>query len=93
MDRVLLDTHGGDLAKLIVPPCEFLLDYEDGKDADEAPATRAAAASSRGGTAGRTTSANRSPGPAAGVNKQQVGQEALAGAGKRQGLTKTAFSN
>jgi len=32
MDRAVLDAYGGDLAKLTVPPCEFLLDYEDEED-------------------------------------------------------------
>jgi hypothetical protein len=36
MDRAVLDAYGGDLAKLTVPPCEFLLDYED--EEDEQPA-------------------------------------------------------
>ena len=35
MDRAVLDAYGVDLAKLIVPPCEFLLDYEDEEDEDE----------------------------------------------------------
>ncbi|MBM3983410.1 MAG: class I SAM-dependent DNA methyltransferase [Planctomycetes bacterium] len=35
MDRAVLDAYGGDLAKLTVPPCEFLLDYEDEEDEDE----------------------------------------------------------
>src|SRR5206468_1635497 len=35
MDRAVLDAYGGDLAKLTVPPCEFLLDYEDDEDEDE----------------------------------------------------------
>jgi hypothetical protein len=35
MDRAVLDAYGGDLAKLAVPPCEFLLDYEDEEDEDE----------------------------------------------------------
>jgi hypothetical protein len=29
MDRAVFDAYGGELAKLTVPPCEFLLDYED----------------------------------------------------------------
>ncbi len=32
MDRAVLGTSGGDLAKLTVPPCEFLLDYEDDEE-------------------------------------------------------------
>ena len=39
MDRAVLDAYGGDLARLTVPPCEFLLDYEDEENDDE-PATR-----------------------------------------------------
>ncbi|MDB5310765.1 MAG: SAM-dependent methyltransferase [Gemmataceae bacterium] len=35
MDRAVLDAYGGDLAKLTVPPCEFLLDYEDDDEGDE----------------------------------------------------------
>src|SRR5262245_53639070 len=35
MDGAVLDAYGGDLAKLTVPPCEFLLDYEDEEDEDE----------------------------------------------------------
>ncbi len=35
MDRAVLDAYGGDLGKLSVPPCEFLLDYEDDPDEDE----------------------------------------------------------
>jgi hypothetical protein len=35
MDRSVLDAYGGDLAKLTVPPCEFLLDYEDEEDEEE----------------------------------------------------------
>jgi len=36
MDRAVLDAYGGDLGKLTVPPCEFLLDYEDDdEDAEE----------------------------------------------------------
>jgi hypothetical protein len=35
MDRAVLDAYGGDLAKLTVPPCEFLLDYEDDEAEDE----------------------------------------------------------
>ena len=38
MDRAVLDAYGGDLGKFTVPPCEFLLDYEDEEDEDE-PAT------------------------------------------------------
>ena len=38
MDRAVLDAYGGDLGKITVPPCEFLLDYEDEEDEDE-PAT------------------------------------------------------
>ena len=37
MDRAVLDAYGGDLAKLTVPPCEFLLDYEDEEDDDAEP--------------------------------------------------------
>ncbi len=40
MDRAVLDAYGGDLAKLAVPPCEFLLDYEEEDDEDEAPTAR-----------------------------------------------------
>src|SRR5687767_4637278 len=29
MDRAVLDAYGGDLGKLVVPACAFLLDYED----------------------------------------------------------------
>ena len=36
MDRAVLDAYGGDLAKLTVPPCEFLLDYEDEDEEDAA---------------------------------------------------------
>jgi hypothetical protein len=36
MDRAVLDAYGGDLGKLTVPPCEFLLDYED-EEEDEEP--------------------------------------------------------
>lgn len=35
MDRAVLDAYGGDLAKLNVPPCEFLLDYEEEEDEEE----------------------------------------------------------
>jgi hypothetical protein len=35
MDRSVLDAYGGDLAKLTIPPCEFLLDYEDEEDGAE----------------------------------------------------------
>lgn len=35
MDRAVLDAYGGDLAQLTVPPCEFLLDYEDEEDEEE----------------------------------------------------------
>ena len=35
MDRAVLDAYGGDLAKLTVPPCEFLLDYDDEEDESE----------------------------------------------------------
>jgi hypothetical protein len=35
MDRAVLDAYGGDLAELTLPPCEFLLDYEDEEDEDE----------------------------------------------------------
>jgi hypothetical protein len=34
MDRAVLDAYGGDLARLTIPPCEFLLDYEDDEDED-----------------------------------------------------------
>jgi hypothetical protein len=40
MDRAVLDAYGGDLARLAVPPCEFLLDYEDEEDEDEQPTGR-----------------------------------------------------
>jgi hypothetical protein len=35
MDQAVLDAYGGDLAKLTVPPCEFLLDYEDEEDEED----------------------------------------------------------
>ncbi len=35
MDRTVFDAYGGDLAKLSVPSCEFLLDFEDEEDEDE----------------------------------------------------------
>jgi len=35
MDRAVLDAYGAELANLTVPPCEFLLDYEDDPDEDE----------------------------------------------------------
>lgn len=37
IDRAVLDAYGGDLGKLTVPPCEFLLDYEDDDDDDGEP--------------------------------------------------------
>ena len=37
MDRAVLDAYGGPLAALTVPPCEFLLDYEED---DEEPGKR-----------------------------------------------------
>ncbi len=40
MDRAVLDAYGGALARLTVPPCAFLLDYEDEADEDEAPTGR-----------------------------------------------------
>lgn len=40
MDRAVLDAYGGDLAKLAVPPCEFLLDYENEDDEDDEPGKR-----------------------------------------------------
>lgn len=44
MDRAVLDAYGGELAALKIPPCEFLLDYEDEEDDDdeelEAPAKK-----------------------------------------------------
>lgn len=40
MDRAVLEAYGGDLAKLTVPPCEFLLDYEDEEDEGEPPGGR-----------------------------------------------------
>jgi hypothetical protein len=40
MDRAVLDAYGGDLAALTVPPCEFLLDYEDDESEDEEPGKR-----------------------------------------------------
>jgi hypothetical protein len=40
MDRAVLDAYGGDLGKLTVPPCEFLLDYEDEVDEDESQTGR-----------------------------------------------------
>ena len=40
MDRAVLDAYGGALAELTVPPCEFLLDYEDEADEDEEPGKR-----------------------------------------------------
>ena len=36
MDRAVPDAYGGDLAKRTVPPCEFLLDYDDSEDEDAA---------------------------------------------------------
>lgn len=35
MDRAVLAAYGGEFAKLTVPPCEFLLDYDDEEDDDE----------------------------------------------------------
>lgn len=35
MDRAVLDAYGGELAKLKVPPCEFLLDYEDDDEEED----------------------------------------------------------
>lgn len=40
MDRAVLDAYGGELAALTVPPCEFLLDYDDADDEDEEPGKR-----------------------------------------------------
>ena len=40
MDRAVLDAYGGELAALTVPPCEFLLDYEDEDDEDDQPGKR-----------------------------------------------------
>jgi hypothetical protein len=40
MDRAVLDAYGGDLAELTVPPCEFLLDFEEEEDEDEQPSGR-----------------------------------------------------
>jgi hypothetical protein len=35
MDRAVLAAYGGELAKLTVPKCEFLLDYEEEDDEEE----------------------------------------------------------
>jgi hypothetical protein len=35
VDRAVLAAYGGELAALAVPPCEFLLDYEDEDEDDE----------------------------------------------------------
>lgn len=44
MDRAVLAAYGGDLAKLTIPPCEFLLDYEDEEGDDGDPGASAPAA-------------------------------------------------
>ena len=56
MDRAVLDAYGWTDLK---PTCEFLLDYEEDEDEDDAP-SRGAAARSPGATAGPTTSATKS---------------------------------
>ena len=35
MDRAVLTAYGPPFSELIIPPCEFLLDYEDDDDDDE----------------------------------------------------------
>jgi restriction-modification enzyme MmeI-like protein len=40
MDSAVLAAYGGDLAQLVIPPCEFLLDYEDDDDEDDSAADR-----------------------------------------------------